>query len=202
MPRRLESDVSTMVQMAEEHFALQLASMSQTLQGLLPKHLQIMGKWADKILGMYPDANPEVVRVAVWFHDIGYVDCEDYDRDDHAVYSEVRALQFLQANGYSQGKLEQVAHCVRAHRCKDIQPETIEAKIIAVADSASHLTDYAYINLTQLGIKDYAMEKLERDYRDVGLLPEVKQELSPLYEAWKQLLPQFPDWKITDMEGM
>jgi len=201
MSHQLTRSSIRVVQMAEEQFFQQLSLMEQTLQDLLPKHLQIIGKWVDRILDTYPDANAEVVRIAVWFHDIGYVDCENYDKDDHAVFSEIRAIHFLKVKGYPQDSLDQVAHCVRAHRYKDVQPETTEARIVAVADSASHLTDYAYISLTQLGMKDYAMEKLERDYRDIGLLPEVKQELTPFYEAWRQLLPYFPDWQVTDVKG-
>jgi len=42
------------------------------------------------------------------------------------------------------------------------------------------------------GHKDYALGKLERDYRDISLIPGLKEKLTPLYEAWKPLLEAFP----------
>ena len=40
------------------------------------------------------------------------------------------------------------------------------------------------------------LEKIERDYRDIDILPEIKNQLEPLYIAWKKLLEVYPD-----MEG-
>ncbi len=184
------------IQEAKEYFLLTLEEMPKLLGDILSKHLQIMPKWTEKILTMYSEADPEIVGIAAWFHDIGYLDCENFSEDDHAVYSERRVIDFLVDRSYPQDNLEKIAHCIRAHRCRDIQPITLEAKIIAVADSASHLTDYAYINLIQLESREYALQKLKRDYRDLGLLPEVKAELNQLYAAWLQLIACFPEWKI------
>lgn len=89
--------------------------------------------------------------------------------------------------------IEKVAHCVRAHRCNDVQPDTIEAKILAVADSASHLIDGPYIHMGKRVGKEEVIAKLERDYRDIGLLPNIKKELTPLYKAWKNLLEILPE---------
>ena len=58
-------------------------------------------------------------------------------------------MQFLQENGIDQTIIDQVAHCIRAHRCKDVQPQTIEAKIVAFSDSASHLFDSFYIDMAK-----------------------------------------------------
>jgi len=85
-------------------------------------------------------------------------------------------------------------HCIRAHRCKDIAPETIEAKIIAFADSASHLTQGIYLDIVKEekegGTYD-AFEKLERDWRDLSFFPEIKDEMGELYESWKKLIKAY-----------
>lgn len=157
----------------------------------LPRHVGEVERWAIKILQNYPEADEEIVRLSVWLHDIGHT---TGDREtDHALQSAVEAERFLSASGLAPDRVEQVVHCVRAHRCRDVQPETIEAKVLAVADSAGHMTDVNYIVHASDGLRDYALEKLERDYRDAGLLPEVQREITPLYKAWKQLLTVYPD---------
>lgn len=157
----------------------------------LPRHVGEVERWARKILGNHPEADEEIVRLSVWLHDIGHT---TGDRDtDHALQSAVEAERFLSEKGLAPGRVEQVVHCVRAHRCRDVQPETIEARIVAAADSASHMTDIDYLVHASNGSRDYALEKLERDYRDVGLFPELQKEITPLYEGWKRLLSVYPD---------
>ena len=69
---------------------------------------------------------------------------------------------------------------------------SLEAKIIAVADSASHMTDTVYIDMASRGEIEGAKAKLERDFRDEGLFPDLQEESRPLYEAWKKLLEAYP----------
>jgi len=148
-------------------------------QDYLPKHIIQAEKWAKRLLLKHPEADSEVVLAAIWLHDIG----QSHPCEDHAVKSEEIVGNILAKNP----KVTQIMHCVRAHRCKDVMPSTIEAKIVACADSASHMTDYVYIDMLQEN-KD-ALGKLERDYRDI--LPELKKELLPLYTKWKELIIEF-----------
>lgn len=178
------------IEEAKAHF-LRAFEEREPIYPYLPRHVAEVGKWAERILQDYPGADEEVVRLSVWLHDIGHT---TGDREiDHAVQSEVESRSFLSKMGLDSEIIEQVAHCVRSHRCRDIQPETIEAKILVAADSASHMTDINYIVHASDGLKKYALEKLERDYKDIGLFSELQEELTPLYEAWKQLLSAYPD---------
>jgi predicted metal-dependent HD superfamily phosphohydrolase len=162
---------------------------------LLWEHTCEVERWAEKILRRYPEADEEVVLVAVALHDVGQLWCSD--GEDHAARSAALARSFLQGLNLAPGKIEQVAHCIRAHRCRDVQPETLEAKILAAADSASHMTGGDnYMAKASSGLADRALAKLERDYRDIGLLLWLKEELTPLYEAWSRLLDAYPDWDI------
>ena len=130
-----------------------------------------------------------MVWIAVYLHDIGQIK----NLSEHHKFSEKMAVDFLKKNKADKNLIDQVAHCVRAHRCQDIQPESLEAKIIAVADSASHFTEPAYLELLIRGSgKKYVSEKIERDYRDINLLPKFQKELEPLYKAWKNLIRVFP----------
>lgn len=157
----------------------------------LNRHLPQVEKWAVKILQRKAGANKKVVMLAVWLHDIGQVIGDK--KNDHAINSEVEARRFLEKEEVEEKLINKIAHCVRAHRCKNIQPQTLEARIVAVADSASHMTDIVYIDMASRGDIEDAKAKLERDFRDKGLFPEFKEESRPLYEAWKKLLEVFPD---------
>jgi HD superfamily phosphodiesterase len=156
----------------------------------LPRHLEQVELWAKKLLKLHPEADSRVVLSAVWLHDIGLLtgDIEI----DHAVNSAEEATRFLPKIGLAPQMIEQILHCVRAHRCRDVMPETLEAKIVAAADSASHMTDYVYIELINQGKGDLVPDKLERDFKDVGMFPELKNEITPLYQAWKVLINQWP----------
>lgn len=153
-----------------------------------PEHIHEMIKWIEKLLKQYPEADKEVLLVSAWLHDIG--DILEGDRVDHAISSEKEARRFLEENNYEKGKLRRVAQCIRAHRNTDVAPETTEDKIIVVSDSASHMTMSVYIRRLNEGLD--ALSKLERDYADFDLFPEVKEELKPVYNAWKQLINVYP----------
>ena len=154
----------------------------------LYSHVPETERWAKYMLKKYPKADKEIVLLAVWLHDVGHYPIPS--KIDHAVRSEKRAKQFLKKENYDEKKMEKVLHCIRAHRCRDVMPETFEAKLIAFIDSASHMTDKetyvdmvrAYKNVTVV------LEKLERDFRDMGHFPEQKKKFKYLYESWKQLL--------------
>ncbi len=157
----------------------------------LPRHLAQVERWANRLLQEHPEAREEVVLTAVWMHDIGLL--IGPEEIDHAINSEAEVKRFLPSIGVNTDIVAKVAHCVRAHRCKDVQPETIEAKILAVSDSASHITDTVYIEMANRGEKEAALAKLERDLRDVSLFPELKTEMNSLYEAWRALLSIYPN---------
>lgn len=178
------------VDLTKEYF-LKLAKENFNIDNYyLERHVNEVERWAKKILEIKVDANREIVLLGVWLHDIGQL--IGYKEIDHAINSEIEARRFLGEKEVEREVIEKVAHCVRAHRCKDIQPNTLEAKIVAASDSASHMTDIVYADMASRGDVKEAKEKLERDYRDKGLVPEISDELKPLYLAWKNLLQAFP----------
>ncbi len=157
-------------------------------------HVPEAVKWTEKIISKYPAADREVALISVWLHDSAH-----YEGDwevDHAVKSENKARKFLQELGPTKDKIDKICHCIRAHRCRDVLPQTIEAKIVACADSASHMTDILYIDMIKNDKTQYALEKLERDYRDLSAFPDVKNNLAPVYEAWKRLIISLADINI------
>ena len=138
----------------------------------LSKHVNEVSKWAKYMTNKYKDADEEVVILSAWLHDIGHYPLAD--DVDHAVRGEERARKILVENNYPKEKMNKVLHCVRAHRCRDVKPNTLEAKIIAFMDSASHITDSMYydmiIRMKETGENtEYLYGKMERDLKDLDL---------------------------------
>lgn len=158
----------------------------------LIRHVEIVERRAKFILKSHPEADEETILLGVWLHDIGHYPADD---EDHAIKGEKKAFEFLKKLKLDKDKINNVAHCVRAHRCRDVLPGSIEAKIIACADSAAHFLDFMYLDIIMSyknSIKKYsALDKLERDWRDVAIFPEVKDKLEKLYLYWKQLIIEF-----------
>lgn len=176
-----------------KHFVKTFAKGNPSHQ-LFPYHVEQVEKWANRILGYYPEASREVVLLSVWLHDIGQA--EKGHRDTHEIHSEQEARKFLPTLGLPQEEIDMVAHCVRTHRCKPgALPETTEAKIVAAADSASHLTDICYVLMLNQGkTKEEVSQKLDRDIRDIQSLPEpLLKQLTPLHTAWKEVIASFPE---------
>lgn len=155
-----------------------------------PEHVATVERLASNMLKEFPEADKLILMLAVWLHDIGTF---LGDRDVHEINSEKEANRYLPILEVGDEIIKKVAHCVRSHRCNNSKPESIEAKMLAVADSASHLIDGPYINMIKKYGKKYVIDKLERDYRDVELLPNTKKEFTPLYRAWRNLLETLPE---------
>lgn len=89
-------------------------------------------------------------------------------------------------------------HCVRSHRRKDVMPNTIEVKIIACVDSASHMTEPMYFDIAGVdkenGNEFRTYAKMDRDFRDLGSFPET-HELKEIYEKWKKLIKSYEKLK-------
>lgn len=157
-----------------------------------PRHLFLVEGEAEKVLKIYPEADLTITILGAWLHDLGHF--IGRDKEDHAIVGEEEARKFLATLTDDKNLIEAVAHCVRAHRCKDVQPETIEAKIVAFSDSASHLIhEIVYPDIFFKFDKKTALGKLGRDYRDLALLPKAQMDLLPYYSAWHELLNLLPD---------
>jgi hypothetical protein len=127
-----------------------------------------------------------LLQSSLYLHDTGHYPINK--EIDHAITSEKLTTIFLENEKYDKEKTIKVMHCVRAHRCKDVMPNTLEAKAMAFIDSASHMTDKMYIDMIKNGDGEKASAKLERDYRDLAIFPEIQKEMTEIYSAWKILI--------------
>lgn len=137
-------------------------------------HLLLVEKWAKWLLSRLPEADGTVVMAAVWLHDIYYF--IDLEREkEHAQLGALEAEKILKDRGFDATVIADVSHAIRAHSCRDIMPETVEAKIFASADAMSHFSPQFYFSLAMYGQKgsganknlkeflEFARGKLEKD---------------------------------------
>ena len=155
----------------------------------LRNHVIEVEKWAHYILTKKYGIDHTALIASVWLHDIGHLIQSD-EHDDHAVVSALEAERLFCELGASPRMISMVTHAVRAHRCADVKPRTMLAKALAVADSASHLTFAPYLEMARNGKVEEAQDKLKRDFRDIGLLPDIQDELQPLAAGWHHVLSE------------
>jgi len=159
----------------------------------LPYHLMEVERFANLLCDKFPEADRDIVGLGVWFHDIGRL--RGYEKD-HDVYGAEEAQKVLAKKGFPTDKIKRVYEVCRTHRCTDVQPESLEAKILATADAMSHFTHGFYFRLFQHyqdkmdfdEIRKLVRKKLERDFNKKILFDEAKKEVQDIYEAMRLVL--------------
>ncbi|WP_135853410.1 HD domain-containing protein [Halorussus salinus] len=82
----------------------------------------------------------DVLFAAVWLHDIGRSKEDCGEIEDHAEWGADEADDVLRELDADAETIEEVRHCIRAHRySNDVAPETREAKILSDADNLDAL---------------------------------------------------------------
>lgn len=105
------------------------------------KHVEDVWSRAQQLLREHPDANEEIVRLAVIFHDIDYASYET-----HVDASVVAARKFLRTQEYPHKRIDQVTQAMfdhsNPHRKKRGDAKTIEGQIVYDADKSIFITDH------------------------------------------------------------
>jgi putative nucleotidyltransferase with HDIG domain len=159
----------------------------------LPQHLMEVERFANLLCDKHPGADRDIVGLGVWFHDIGRL--RGYD-EGHDVYGAKEVRKILSQEDFPLGKIGKVYEVCRSHRCEDLQPKSLEAKILATADAMSHFVHAFYFRLFQHyqdkmtfdEIKALVRKKLERDFNSKMFFKEAKDEVREKYEAMKLIL--------------
>lgn len=86
----------------------------------------------------------EVVTLAAWFHDVGYVE----GIHGHEERSVAMATSFLRENGYPEERITLVAGCIRATKMPQ-NPENLLEQVLCDADIA-HLASKRFLESTEL----------------------------------------------------
>jgi uncharacterized protein len=144
-----------------------------------------------KILAKKLGANEEIVEIAAILHDYASVLNEKWDPKHHLKGAEL-AEKVLPRYHFPRKKIEKIKSCIISHRAsQNIIPKTVEARIIATADSMAHFDNVDSLLLLAYfkhkkgideGIK-WVLAKLNRSWQK--LTPEAKQLLKEKYKAIK-----------------
>ena len=138
--------MSKIVEDSKKYFFNKISKYKEDPYGLL-NYVPEVEKWSKYMLKKYKDANRDVVLASSSLHDIGHYPLQR--KEDHAVIGEKISKSFLKNKKIREEKVGQILHCIRAHRCRDVMPNSIEAKIVAFSDSASHITDCLYFDIAK-----------------------------------------------------
>lgn len=161
-------------------------------------HIPMVVRLSKQLLKTHPEADKNITVLGAWLHDSGHIwgGIGNYpdNKQDHAVTGEIKAKEILHDFGADSQTIEKVSHIVRSHRNRDVAPKTIEAKIVVAADSGAHFYGGTYDNILKNSkgtLKEkagYSLEKLERDWRDVSVFPELAEKLKENYKTIKEKL--------------
>ncbi|MBD3359967.1 MAG: HD domain-containing protein [Candidatus Buchananbacteria bacterium] len=146
-----------------------------------------------KILAPKLGADEEIILLAAWLHDYASV----YDAKlmpEHHWHSSKFAQKILSDLDYPQDKIDQIKHCIEAHRgSQKIPRQTLEAECVASADAMAHITAFPSLLILawkvhdlnyQKGI-DFVLAKMERSWNK--LMPEAKELVEEKYQAIKKV---------------
>jgi putative nucleotidyltransferase with HDIG domain len=157
-------------------------------------HLLPVVEYAAKLAEIC-EVNKEVVELSAWLHDIGRI---KFGARNHELTGAAEAERLLKQFGYSDEIIEQVKHCILAHRGSgSIRPQTMEAKVVAAADALAHFDMFLPL-LTAIGKRGkgkddkilyrWIYEKMERDWNKKILIPEAMEIAEEKYRAIELLL--------------
>ena len=161
--------------------------------GAWSHHISKVVKYS-KLLARKLNADEEICEIAALLHDYASVVNKDW-YPEHHIYSAKLAEEILLKYNYPKEKLEVVKHCILSHRAsKNIPQETLEAKIVASADSMAHFDNvnsllYLAFVIHKKNIEDgtkWVLNKLERSYKK--MIPEARKIIKEKYEAIKLVL--------------
>ena len=161
--------------------------------GVWSHHISSVVKYA-KLLAKKLNADEEICEISALLHDYASVINKDW-YPEHHIHSARLAEEILSRYNYPKEKIESIKHCIISHRAsKNIPQETLEAKIVASADSMAHFDNvhsllYLAFVVHKKEIDEgtkWVLDKLERSWNK--LIPEAKEIIREKYDAIKLAL--------------
>lgn len=119
---------------------IQLSSNSDFIHHIwfVEYHLDVVDKIASELLGFYPDANPELVKVLTWIHDYG----KAIDFDNQYELTLTKGRTKLTELGFEDQFIDKVIEYAAILDKKlevNLSHAPIEVQIVSSADGCSHL---------------------------------------------------------------
>jgi len=160
-------------------------------------HLEIVERIAMELCDIYKDANKDIVKILVWFHDFGKPLNGKIEKET-TINEGTKALLDC---GFSQDFINKVIYYWELMEKKneiDLYTAPIETKIISSADGAAHFVGVFYatyfgdghdFNTTQKELSN----KIKKDWERKIVLPEVKKSFNDRYERMEEMVGVLPD---------
>jgi len=162
---------------------------------LFQNHIFVVAKNAEQLSNRF-GVNNDLAVSASMLHDIADTEMQR-ENPEHEEKSKEIARKLLEECNFAENEVDVIVNdAIEFHGCKNGNlPETIEGKIMATADALAHLKgtfyDYALETLKKTDtleeIKNWALPKIERDYRVKISFDEVREETINDYERVKGL---------------
>lgn len=142
--------------------------------------------------------NKNLAVAAAMLHDIADAVVNRFD-SNHEQESLKIAEDFLIQAGFSKDEINIIVNdIIKLHSCRSPEnsPKTLEGKVIATADAVVHLqTDFYNFGMENFvkeqSLKDalnWAIPKIERDFHQKIMFPEIREENKDVYENLKHKL--------------
>ncbi len=161
---------------------------------VFPNHIDIAVDFAKQLAEKYK-ANTEVAMLGALLHDAGLA----YKRDSadpagHENRSIEYAQTFLPKYGYDGELIKEVVKCIDATE-PEIEPETLEAKIVRSADAMSHMLSVHYLAKAVFapdweGGIGFVEKKVKKDFGKVCLDDE-REQVRPVYDYYTSIVHQY-----------
>jgi HD superfamily phosphodiesterase len=167
-------------------------------------HQVEVANYAEKLLKIYKKADRPIVLISCWLHDIAHYYAHSSQEilavkaNHHLVGAEI-AGKILRQYPIKATEIARIKNCILCHRNqKPYCPETLEEKIMTVADTMSHFGSIFYFTYFKFH-PDHTLEKfveddlakLKRDWRDIQLLPRANNLVSKEYQMIKKQLENY-----------
>ncbi|ELZ02919.1 metal dependent phosphohydrolase [Natrialba chahannaoensis JCM 10990] len=106
-------------------------------------HVERVDALAETLVDRHPNSaeiDEQIVHLAVALHDIGRQREDRGEIDCHAMWGAREGSEILRELGVADETISAVSHCLCAHQySNDIEPETVEARIVSDADNLDAL---------------------------------------------------------------
>ncbi len=161
-------------------------------------HLKIVEKIAMELCDVYIEADRDLVKALVWFHDFG----KPLDEKNERAITLTEGPKVMFDCGFSQEFIDRVVECWQLMEKKneiDIRTTPIETQIVSSSDGASHFTGVFYPSYFNedgddfITTQKHLKEKIEKDWNRKIVLPEVQKAFEGYYLRAKEMLGEFPE---------
>ncbi len=162
---------------------------------LFENHIVVVAENARQLASRF-GGNSDLAEAASLLHDIADA-IMARENPLHEEQSKLIAREYLRESHFSAEEIQIIVDdAIQFHGCRNGEfPKTLDGKIMATADALAHIKsnfyDYALEVLKKTDtldeIRNWALPKIERDYRNKIFFDEVRLEIKSDYERVKGL---------------